>query len=49
MEHRNGTTRVVIRDDDGRFMVARATWHGLGYDVLFMEAMACRDGIMLAR
>nr|AAQ56556.1 hypothetical protein OSJNBa0070J19.14 [Oryza sativa Japonica Group] len=44
-----GATGAVLRDVDGRFKGGRARWHPHGLDALMMEALACRDGIQLAR
>ena len=44
-----GATAAVIRDHDGKFVAAEATWHEKGSDPLLMEAIACRDGIWLAQ
>jgi ribonuclease HI len=44
-----GATGVALRDHDGRFLAGRAAWHGRRTDALMMEALACRDGLLLAR
>lgn len=45
-EHsRQGATSTVIRDDQGAFLVAQATWYDQGLDACTMEALACRDSL----
>jgi ribonuclease HI len=44
-----GATAAVLRSDDGSFAGGRARWYPHGLDALMMEAIACRDGIHLAR
>jgi hypothetical protein len=44
-----GATGVVIRDSAGTFIGGRALWYRHGLNALMMEAVACRDGVILAR
>lgn len=44
-----GATGVALRDHDGCFLAGRGAWHGRCTDALMMEALACRDGLLLAR
>ena len=39
----------IIRDHQGGFMVAQARWYNRALDACMMEALACRDGLRLAR
>ena len=40
---------VVLRDHDGRCIAGRAKWYDNCLNVLATEALACRDGVLLAR
>jgi len=44
-----GATGAVLRDEAGGFVRGRAKWYGHCLDALSMEALACRDGLLLAR
>ena len=44
-----GATGVVLRDQTGTFRRGRAQWYQHGLSALSMEAVACRDGLVLAR
>lgn len=44
-----GATGIILRSDDGNFCGGRAQWYPHGLDALTMEAIACRDGLQLAR
>lgn len=44
-----GATGAVIRDSEGAFVVGGARWYPHGIDALMFEALACRDGALLAR
>lgn len=44
-----GATGVVLRDASGQFVGAKAVWYPHGFDALTLEALACRDGVLLAR
>jgi hypothetical protein len=44
-----GATGVVIRDSAGTFIGGRALWYRHGLNALMMEAVAYRDGVILAR
>jgi ribonuclease HI len=44
-----GATGAVIRDEAGGFVRAGAQWYDHGLDALTMEALACRDGLVLAQ
>ena len=44
-----GATASIIRDHQGAFRVAQARWYEQGLDACMMEALACRDGLMLAK
>lgn len=44
-----GATGAVIRDQVGSFRYGAAKWHAYGLDALTMEAIACREGVVLAR
>jgi hypothetical protein len=48
-EDRRGTTGVVLRNHDGRCIAGRAKWYDNCLNVLATEALACRDGVLLAR
>lgn len=37
---------VVLRDHGGRFLAGRAAWNARCADALFMEALACRKGLL---
>jgi hypothetical protein len=39
----------VIRDDSGAFFRGGAKWYANSLDALTMEALACRDGLLLSR
>lgn len=43
---KQGATACVIRDQQGEFSAAKASWHDNGLDALSLEAMACRDGML---
>lgn len=45
----HGATGSVIRDDCGNFLSGSAMWYANGLDALTMDALACRDGIVLAQ
>jgi hypothetical protein len=45
----SGATASVIRDHRGSFHAAQARWYERGFDVCLMEALACRDGLLLAK
>ncbi|OEL37156.1 hypothetical protein BAE44_0001827, partial [Dichanthelium oligosanthes] len=38
-----------LRYVDGQFRTGRAIWHGHCLDALLMEALACKDGVLLAQ
>jgi len=44
-----GATACIIRDHQGSFKVAQANWYDRCLDACTMEALACRNGLMLAR
>jgi hypothetical protein len=44
-----GATGAVLRDDTGAFIRGGARWYDHCLDALSMEAMACRDGSLMAR
>lgn len=46
---KNGTTGAVIRDQDGRFVAGRSAWYGSISEAIMIEAIACRDGVQLAK
>lgn len=43
-----GATGAVLRNSTGAFLSGRATWYPHGLDALSLEALACRDGMILA-
>ena len=43
-----GATAAVLRDDHGNFIAAQGIYVDRGADVITMEAMAMRDGLMMA-
>lgn len=43
-----GATGVVLRDHNGAYMAGQALYYGQCLDALTTEAMACRDGLVLA-
>jgi ribonuclease HI len=45
----HGATGAVLRDGSGLFVGGRAQWYPHGLDALTLEALACRDGVALAR
>ncbi|KAM0897217.1 hypothetical protein ACQ4PT_022674 [Festuca glaucescens] len=45
----SGSTGYVIRDDKGLFIAAGAKWYGALGNALSAEALACRDGLILAQ
>ncbi|TVU21065.1 hypothetical protein EJB05_30677, partial [Eragrostis curvula] len=45
----HGAGGAVLRDHHGAFGGAVANWYGNCLDVLHSEALACRDGAVLAR
>lgn len=45
----SGAVGVVLRDHDGRFLAGRAAWYARGVDAMFMEALACREALLLTR
>jgi hypothetical protein len=47
-EDRRGATGVVLRNHDGRYIAGRAKWYDNCLNVLATEALACRDGVLLA-
>jgi len=47
--HWKGASGAVLRDDNGAFIRACARWYDNCLDVLTSEALACRDGLQLAR
>jgi len=47
-EHWRGASREILRDDEGRFLEAQATPYDHSMDALVAEALACRDGLILA-
>lgn len=42
-------TGVILRNHSGVFEGGRARWHHYGLNALTMEALACKDGVALAR
>ncbi|OQU81930.1 hypothetical protein SORBI_3006G142299 [Sorghum bicolor] len=44
-----GASACIIRDHQGLFKAAQAQWYVRGLDACTMEAIACRDGLNLAR
>jgi ribonuclease HI len=44
-----GATGAVLRDDNGAFVMGGAKWYGHCLDALNMEALACRDGLLMVR
>lgn len=44
-----GATGAVLRDSTGSFVAGKACWYPHGCDALMFEALACRDGVILAR
>jgi len=48
-ESMNGASGAVVRDDQGRPLGGCAKWYTYGLDALSMEAIACKDGMELAR
>ncbi|CAD6273370.1 unnamed protein product [Miscanthus lutarioriparius] len=44
-----GATGTVLRGPAGSFIAGRASWYPHDIDALMMEALACRDGMILAR
>jgi hypothetical protein len=44
-----GATACVVRDHRGAFWVAQARWYVWGLDACTMEAIACRDALVLAK
>jgi ribonuclease HI len=47
-EQRQGTSGLVIRDHDGRFILGQALWYEDAASPMVMEAQAIRDGVRLA-
>jgi hypothetical protein len=45
----HGARAVVIRDHGGSILAAHANWYGPVHEALVAEAMAARDGLLLAR
>jgi len=45
----NGASGAVVRDDQGRLLGGCAKWYTYALDALSMEAIACKDGMELAR
>jgi hypothetical protein len=45
----HGARAVVIRDHGGFVLAAHANWYGPVHEALVAEAMAARDGLLLAR
>lgn len=46
---REGGTGAVLRDSKGNFRGAKAVWHERCLDAMTMEALACQEGLVLAR
>ena len=44
-----GAVGVILRDHDGRFLAGRVAWHERSSDAMMMEALACQEGLLLAR
>lgn len=44
-----GATACILRDHRGTFQGAQVRWYDRGLDACLMEAMACLDGLLLAR
>ncbi|CAD6219989.1 unnamed protein product [Miscanthus lutarioriparius] len=44
-----GPSGVALRNDSGLFAGGQARWYPQGLDALTLEALACRDGAVLAR
>jgi ribonuclease HI len=44
-----GASACIIRDHQGVFRTALALWYDRGLDACTMEAIACRDGLELAK
>jgi ribonuclease HI len=49
LENKTGATACVIRDHQGSFRGAQARWYDRPLDACLMEAIACIDGLTLAR
>jgi hypothetical protein len=47
-ESKQDATSCIIRDRRGAFYAAQANWYERGYDACSMEAVACRDSLILA-
>jgi hypothetical protein len=43
------STGCIARDHDGRFLAAQNRWYNYAHNALITEALACRDGIELAK
>ena len=48
-ESMSGASGAVVRDDQGRPLGGCAKWYTYALDALSMEAIACKDGMELAR
>jgi hypothetical protein len=48
-EQWQGATGGVLRDELGSFVRGSAKWYAHCLDALTMEALACRDGLLLAQ
>ena len=44
-----GASGIALRNDAGLFVGGQARWYSHGLDALTLEALACRDGVALAR
>ena len=44
-----GASGIALRNDAGLFVGGQARWYPHGLDALTLEALACRDGVALAR
>ena len=49
LDQGQGAFGVALRNDSGLFVGERARWYPHGLDALTQEALACRDGAVLAR
>ena len=49
VEQWQGATGLVLRDELGSFVRGSAKWYAHCLDALTMEALACRDGLLLAQ
>jgi len=45
----HGASGVILRDSTGLLLGGRSRWYPHALDALMMEALACRDGMLLAK